>query len=69
MTKNRLHLDLCAADSVEAEVTRLAAAGARFIEVREDPDSLDNPDSWTVMQDPEGNEFCVTNSATLAGWA
>ena len=22
----------------------------------------------TVMQDPEGNEFCVTSSLTLPGW-
>ena len=24
---------------------------------------------WIVMEDPEGNEFCVTSTATLTGWA
>ena len=66
--KNRLHVDLLADGSMEAEVARLVAAGARVVEVREDSDSFDNPDRWTVMQDPEGNEFCVTSSMTLTGW-
>jgi glyoxalase superfamily protein len=39
------------------------------VEVRQDPASYDNPDTWTVMRDPEGNEFCVTSTATLTGWA
>jgi len=67
VTKNRLHIDLSTAGPVEAEVERLIAAGAHLIDVRRDPDTLDNPDSWTVMADPEGNEFCVTSS-TLTGW-
>jgi Glyoxalase-like domain len=67
--KNRLHLDLVTAGSMEAEVARLADAGAEVIEVRRDPGSLPNPDIWTVMRDLEGNEFCVTSTATLTGWA
>lgn len=67
--KNRLHLDLVTAGPMEAEVGRLAGAGAEVIEVRQDPALMDNPDTWTVMRDPEGNEFCVTSTATLTGWA
>ena len=67
--KNRLHLDLVTEGSMEAEAARLAVAGAEVVEVRHDPASLDNPDTWTVMRDPEGNEFCVTSSETLTGWA
>ena len=67
--KNRLHLELVTEGSMEAEAVRLAAAGAEVVEVRHDPASLDNPDTWTVMGDPEGNEFCVSSTATLTGWA
>jgi predicted enzyme related to lactoylglutathione lyase len=67
--KNRLHLDLVTSDSMEDEVTRLVGAGAQLVEVRQDPPSMDNPDTWTVLRDPEGNEFCVTSTATLTGWA
>jgi hypothetical protein len=67
--KNRLHLDLVTPAPMEAEVARLASAGAEVVEVRHDPPSLDNPDTWTVMRDPEGNEFCVTSTSTLTGWA
>jgi hypothetical protein len=66
--KNRLHLDLVTSGSMEDEVMRLAGAGAELVEVREDPASLDNPDTWTVMRDPEGNEFCVTSASTITGW-
>jgi hypothetical protein len=53
--KNRLHLDLHPGDGArEAEVERLTALGARVLrEVRE------QGGAWTVMYDPEGNEFCV----------
>ena len=47
--KNRLHLDLRAEDAV-AELGRLTGLGARV--VAELPD-------WTVLADPEGNEFCL----------
>lgn len=48
--KNRMHFDLRAPGTVAAEVSRLEALGATV--VRDDP-------RLTVMQDPEGNEFCV----------
>ena len=68
VVKNRLHLDLLTEGSMESEVARLVEAGASVIEVRQDPDSLQNPDKWTVLADPEGNEFCVTSTSTLTGW-
>lgn len=48
--KNRLHFDLRAAGSVGDEVRRLAALGAVVAR---------SGDELVVMQDPEGNEFCV----------
>jgi hypothetical protein len=47
--KNRVHLDLRAAD-VEAEADRLVGLGARVLGKVED---------WVVLADPEGGEFCV----------
>ncbi|QFR01962.1 VOC family protein [Streptomyces phaeolivaceus] len=51
--KNRLHLDFRPVDQ-EAEVTRLLALGARHADVGQTGD-----EPWVVLQDPEGNEFCV----------
>lgn len=52
--KNRMHMDLRVAD-VDAEVTRLVAAGARVTQPAHDDDGF-----WTViLEDPQGNEFCV----------
>ncbi|HEY7143704.1 MAG TPA: VOC family protein [Streptosporangiaceae bacterium] len=67
--KNRLHLDLVTSGSMEAEVSRLVNAGAQVVGVRQDPASYANPDTWTVLRDPEGNEFCVTSTLTLTGLA
>ena len=54
--KNRLHLDLTA-DDMGGEVRRLEGLGARRLRlVRE------GGLSWTIMGDPEGNEFCVLQS-------
>lgn len=69
VVKNRIHLDVVADGPMEPEVERLIELGAGLVEVRQDPDSFDNPDSWTVLTDPEGNEFCVTSTTTLTGWA
>src|SRR6266496_4971259 len=53
--KNRLHLDLRADGSTaRQEVERLLSMGARPADVGQGPDV-----SWTVLADPEGNEFCV----------
>ena len=52
--KNRLHLDLSPPDTMAAEVDRLVAADASVQGRVEEGESF-----WTVMLDPEGNEFCV----------
>ena len=53
--KNRLHLDLRAdGSSTAAELERLLALGARRVDVGQAADA-----SWTVLADPEGNEFCL----------
>lgn len=51
--KNRVHLDLDAADRA-AEVERLVALGATIVHDREEWGTR-----WTTLADPEGNEFCV----------
>ncbi|MEV5982588.1 VOC family protein [Streptomyces sp. NPDC052114] len=53
--RNRVHLDLrpYPGDDLEAEVKRLRALGATAIDIGQG----DVP--WTVLADPEGNEFCV----------
>jgi hypothetical protein len=50
--KNRLHLDL-RAKSYEAAVRQAVALGAEPA-----PDVYEG-DRWTVLRDPEGNEFCI----------
>ncbi|HET8620319.1 MAG TPA: VOC family protein [Acidimicrobiales bacterium] len=52
-TKNRVHVDLATEDR-EVEVERLVALGATRVD---DQDELGL--RWTVLRDPEGNEFCV----------
>jgi predicted enzyme related to lactoylglutathione lyase len=52
--KNRMHLDLVDADP-EA-VQRLVGLGASVMAEHEMPEV---GHGWTVMQDPEGNEFCI----------
>lgn len=48
--KNRIHFDLRAPHGLDGEVRRLV--GLNAVVVRRD-------DGLVVMQDPEGNEFCV----------
>ena len=63
--KNRVHLDLNVGGGpgtaledrkarLEAEAERLVAVGASVVGPRSERDEY-----WMVMQDPEGNEFCV----------
>jgi Glyoxalase-like domain len=53
--KNRLHLDVHAGSGQrEATVTRLQAHGATLIRHVKEPGG-----EWTVLTDPEGNEFCI----------
>ena len=51
--KNRIHLDLTTED-VQAEVDRLVAAGATFVEHRGEESFR-----WATMSDPHGNLFDV----------
>ena len=53
--KNRCHIDFDTDDRV-AEVARLISAGATKV-----ADHTLDGFTWTVMQDPEGNEFCVSD--------
>jgi hypothetical protein len=53
--KNRLHLDF-RPDDQQGEVTRLLDLGATHADVGQDEES------WIVLADPEGNEFCVLSS-------
>lgn len=55
--KNRLHLDLRPTDR-QGAVARALDLGARVLAGHE-PAS-----PWTVLADPEGNEFCVLQSET-----
>jgi hypothetical protein len=55
VAKNRMHVDLAAPDR-EAEVARLLELGATRV-----ADMNEWGYEWTVMQDPEGNEFCVAD--------
>lgn len=50
--KNRVHLDLTTTD-LDADVQRLLNLGARRFEPASPEDGL------VILQDPEGNEFCV----------
>jgi hypothetical protein len=63
--KNRVHLDVNVGGEsgtpaeerrpkVDAAVERLVAAGATLVRATEE-----RGEYWVVMQDPEGNEFCL----------
>jgi hypothetical protein len=55
--KNRLHLDVSPIDRTQdEEVERLLALGARHVDIGQ------GRQKWTVLADPEGNEFCVLRS-------
>jgi len=66
VVKNRVHLDLNVSAKrevgaeegrrrVDAEVERLTGVGASVAR----PGGEERGEYWVVMQDPEGNEFCV----------
>ena len=62
--KNRVHLDLVNPDP--SAVEELVAHGARVVgehELRTHSGSH----RWTVLQDPEGNEFCIADKS-FTGW-
>jgi len=62
--KNRVHLDVSVTvpsmdlrdrrEAIDREVARLIAIGSSKVD-----DRGDTTHTWTVMLDPEGNEFCI----------
>ncbi|MDQ1437800.1 MAG: hypothetical protein QOK43_1429 [Acidimicrobiaceae bacterium] len=56
MVKNRVHIDLNPHDQA-AEVERIIGLGARRADVGQT-----GAETWVVLADPEGNEFCVLRS-------
>jgi catechol 2,3-dioxygenase-like lactoylglutathione lyase family enzyme len=57
--KNRVHLDVAPTESTrDEEVERILALGATLFADHRLPDGR----GWVVLQDPEGNEFCVERS-------
>ena len=53
--KLRLHIDVNATDrEQDDELERLLAAGARRVDIGQT-----GAESWHVLADPEGNEFCL----------
>ena len=59
--KNRLHLDLIPEDQ-DAEVARMESLGATRADIGQKGD-----ESWVVMADPEGNEFCILRAGADQG--
>ena len=57
--KNRMHVCLQPQQPRDREVDRLLGIGATMYDDRRTPDGK----GWAVLQDPEGNEFCVLRSA------
>lgn len=56
--KNRLHIDVNPRDREQAEeVERVLALGATHAEVGQTGE-----ESWVVLADPEGNEFCILST-------
>jgi predicted enzyme related to lactoylglutathione lyase len=55
IVRNRVHLDLTTtAEDRDQEIDRLLDLGARRVDIGQT-----GAESWTVLADPEGNEFCV----------
>jgi Glyoxalase-like domain len=61
VAKNRVHLDVAVADR-EGHVVRLVEAGATRLSDHEELGSV-----WTVLRDPEDNEFCVAQRPPTNG--
>ncbi|MBS2936877.1 VOC family protein [Nocardioides sp. J2M5] len=58
VAKNRVHFDVSPVEgSQEDEVERILALGATRADIGQSGE-----ESWTVLADPEGNEFCVLRS-------
>jgi predicted enzyme related to lactoylglutathione lyase len=60
--KNRVHLDLVIPGPTA--VDELVAHGAKVVGTHQ---LGDGSHRWTVLQDPEGNEFCIA-AKSFTGW-
>lgn len=60
--KNRVHLDLVNPDP--SAIDELVQLGATVVSRHE---LGGGSHGWTVMQDPEGNEFCIA-AKSFTGW-
>lgn len=60
----RIHLDLYA-DDQPLEIDRLERLGAARVHWDKQPADAD----YQIMQDPEGNRFCVIDAAGWSGWS
>lgn len=58
--KNRMHADYHSSDRA-AEVDRLVSLGATVIAEHDEWGTR-----WTVLADPEGNEFCIAQDANAS---
>ena len=59
----RMHLDLYA-DDQSLEVDRLRGLGARVIDWDGRPADAD----YIIMEDPEGNRFCIIDASGMIDW-
>ncbi len=60
--KLRLHIDVSPTDrEQDAELSRLLAAGASRVDIGQTGE-----ESWHVLADPEGNEFCLLRRRVAA---
>jgi predicted enzyme related to lactoylglutathione lyase len=61
VVKNRVHLDVAPeeGDDQAAEVARLKALGASDVDIGQ------GQQTWVVLADPDGNEFCVLTPRSL----
>ena len=55
VVKNRIHFDFTP-DDQQAEVDRVLALGARHVDIGQ------GDETWVVLADPEGNEFCILSA-------
>ena len=53
VVKNRIHFDFTARRSAGRGRPRRRASGARHVDIGQ------GDESWVVLADPEGNEFCI----------
>jgi predicted enzyme related to lactoylglutathione lyase len=59
-TKNRVHLDVAVEDVDAASARVETLGGTKLHEIEE------SGIRWTVMADPDGNEFCLIRKADIA---